>query len=79
MFQHAKTQTRKRKIAELIAMKVGISVYLDSNLLTEIESNVKGKNRSQKIVKALEIGLRTFCDQPQRVEVSEHTLIPTPK
>jgi hypothetical protein len=74
MFQHAKTQTRNRQTSELTAMKVGISIYLDTNLLTEIEANIKGKNRSEKLVKCAKVGYHQLVtSKPPSMEQAEPT------
>jgi hypothetical protein len=39
-------------------MKVGIMIYIEPSLLTEIESKIKGNNRSEKVCKCLEKGLK---------------------
>jgi hypothetical protein len=47
---------------ELI-MKVQIPLSIETALLKQVE-DTKGENRSQKIVKLIELGLQTFCDHP---------------
>jgi hypothetical protein len=39
-------------------MKVGIMIYLEPQLLTEIESKFKGNSRSEKMCKCLEKGIK---------------------
>jgi hypothetical protein len=41
-------------------MKVGISLYLDYELLVNVESDIKGKNRSEKIEKCIVEGYKVL-------------------
>ena len=45
-------------------MNVQITLSLPDDLLIRVE-NAEGKNRSQKIVNLVELGLKTLCDQPK--------------
>jgi hypothetical protein len=41
-------------------MKVGIMIYIQPQLLTEIEQKIKGNNRSEKVCKCLEKGIEAI-------------------
>jgi hypothetical protein len=47
-------------------MKVQIPLSIESDLLKQVE-DTEGKNRSQKIVNLVALGLKTLCDHPQPV------------
>jgi hypothetical protein len=44
-------------------MKVGFSMYIESELLSNVEANVKGRNRSEKLEKCISEGYKhlTSC------------------
>ena len=54
-------QSDKVETPELIRLKVGISVYVDFKILNDVEANIEGKNRSQKLQKCIEKGYELLC------------------
>jgi len=44
-------------------MKVGIMIYIEPELLTEIESRIKGKSRSEKIVTCTKEGFAQLAER----------------
>jgi len=41
--------------------KVGVSLYLDFDMLNEVEREIDGKNRSEKLRKCIEKGYELLC------------------
>jgi hypothetical protein len=66
---HREVETHHRQTSEfeLITVKVGISVYLGIDFLNEIERDVQGKNRSEKLVKCAKAGYRILSNTPKSV------------
>jgi len=48
---------------EANTMKVGIMIYIPPELLTEIESRIKGKSRSEKIVTCAKEGFARLAER----------------
>ena len=62
---HTTSQAHTSKIAKLvIPMNVSITLSISLKMLTDIQKNVKGKNRAEKLRRCIEFGYPLATKQP---------------